>query len=54
MEKHIGQCARCRQDCDSLKKTLAMCRTAAPAVAVPRDVQDSVKVALRDFLARQA
>lgn len=51
MERHIEACARCRGACDTLKRTLALCRTAGPAVKVPASVQASVKMALRDFLA---
>lgn len=54
MERHLAQCARCRGACDSLKNTLALCRTAGPALEVPADVQASVKRALRDFLAQRA
>lgn len=54
MERHIEACARCRGACDSLKHTLALCRTAGPAVDVPASVQASVKVALRNFLAENA
>jgi RNA polymerase sigma-70 factor (ECF subfamily) len=52
MERHIEACARCRGACDSLKRTLALCRRAGPSVDVPASVQASVKVALRDFLAQ--
>ncbi len=51
MERHLQTCDRCRGTCDSLKRTLALCRTSGPAVQVPSSVQASVKVALRDFLA---
>ncbi len=51
MERHIQSCDRCRGTCDSLKRTLALCRTSGPAVRVPASVQASVKVALRNFLA---
>ena len=54
MERHLETCPRCRQTCDSLKRTLELCRTAGTAVEVPPAVQASVKVALRDFLARGA
>lgn len=50
MERHLQACDRCRGACDSLKRTLALCRTAVP---VPTPVQASVKVALRDFLAEK-
>jgi RNA polymerase sigma-70 factor (ECF subfamily) len=54
MEQHLAGCPRCRRACDSLKRTLELCRTAGTAVEVPPAVQASVKVALRDFLARGA
>jgi len=50
MERHVESCARCRGACDSLKRTLALCRAGPPA-RVPAAVQDSVRVALRNFLA---
>ena len=40
--------------CDSLKRTLALCRTVGPAVPVPASVQASVKTAVRSFLAENA
>lgn len=49
MERHLQGCERCRGTCDSLKRTLAVCRT-APSPRVPPAVQDSVRVALRSFL----
>jgi RNA polymerase sigma-70 factor (ECF subfamily) len=54
MERHIAACARCRGACDSLKNTLALCRTTGPALAVPADVQASIKLALRSFIAQNA
>lgn len=54
MERHLASCPRCRGTCDSLKRTLAVCRTSGPAVEVPAAVQDSVKIALRDFLGSPA
>jgi RNA polymerase sigma-70 factor (ECF subfamily) len=50
MERHLEGCARCRGSCDSLKRTLALCRTAGASVPVPAPVQASVKTALRSFL----
>ena len=50
MERHVEACSRCRGACDSLKRTLALCRSGPPA-RVPAAVQDSVRVALRNFLA---
>jgi RNA polymerase sigma-70 factor (ECF subfamily) len=52
MERRLEACPRCRGACDSLKRTLALCRTAGPAVVVPASVQASVRVALQDFLAK--
>jgi RNA polymerase sigma-70 factor (ECF subfamily) len=54
MERHLQRCDRCRGTCDSLKRTLALCRTARPTIQVPASVQASVKVALRNFLADNA
>jgi RNA polymerase sigma-70 factor (ECF subfamily) len=54
MERHLEGCARCRGTCDSLKRTLALCRTVGPAFPVPPSVQASVRTALRSFLAQNA
>ena len=54
MERHLEGCARCRGTCDSLKRTLALCRTVGPSVPVPASVQASVKTAVRNFLAEGA
>ena len=54
MERHLEACGRCRGACDSLKRTLALCRRSGPSVEVPASVQASVKVALRNFLAENA
>lgn len=52
MERHLDSCARCRGACDSLRRTLALCRTSAPnTVTVPASVQASVRTALRELLA---
>jgi RNA polymerase sigma-70 factor, ECF subfamily len=53
MERHLESCPRCRTACDSLRRTLALCHTSGATVVVPAAVQASVKVALKDFLARQ-
>ncbi len=50
MEQHLAACAACRGTCDSLKHTLALCRTTAPLLPVPDAVQAAVKVALRNWL----
>ncbi|HEY6553526.1 MAG TPA: sigma-70 family RNA polymerase sigma factor [Vicinamibacteria bacterium] len=52
MEEHLEECGRCRGTCDSLKRTLAVCRSAA-APEVPADVQQAVRAALRAFVAPQ-
>ena len=51
MERHLEGCERCRGTCDTLKRTLALCRSAGASVPVPPPVQASVKSALRSFLA---
>jgi RNA polymerase sigma-70 factor, ECF subfamily len=50
MEHHLDGCPRCRSACDSLKRTLALCRTASNATEVPPSVQASVKKALQSLL----
>ena len=50
MERHLESCGRCRGACDSLKRTLALCRTSGPSAEVPPAVRASVKKALRAFL----
>jgi RNA polymerase sigma-70 factor, ECF subfamily len=50
MERHLDGCGRCRGACDTLKRTLAMCRTAGASVTVPEKVQVAVRSAIRDFL----
>lgn len=54
MERHLEACPRCRGACDSLKRTLVLCRTTGSAAEVPPSVQTSVKVAIRNFLAKRA
>jgi RNA polymerase sigma-70 factor (ECF subfamily) len=49
MEEHLAGCGRCRGTCDSLKRTLAACRSAG-APEVPADVQQAVRAALRAFV----
>jgi RNA polymerase sigma-70 factor (ECF subfamily) len=47
LERHIVDCAPCRAACDSLRRTLALCR-ALPAPAPPGPVRDSLRIALRE------
>jgi len=49
MELHLAECSGCRDDCESLKKTLALCRSSAD-VSVPIHVQESVRHAIRALL----
>jgi RNA polymerase sigma-70 factor (ECF subfamily) len=54
MEQHLTRCARCQSECDSLKRTLAMCRTTPSSAQVPVAVQQAVRLALQDFLKTSA
>jgi len=54
MERHLKTCGRCRGACDTLKRTLALCRTSGESVPIPAAVQASVRTALRGFLAENA
>jgi RNA polymerase sigma-70 factor (ECF subfamily) len=54
MERHLEACGRCRGACDSLKRTLALCRTSGTSAELPASVRASVKKALRTFLAENA
>ena len=47
MERHLDSCAACTDTCDSLKRTLAKCRT-VPTTTVPADIQAAVRRALAD------
>ena len=51
MERHLEACGRCRGACDSLKRTLALCRTSGASAEVPASVRVSVQKALHAFLA---
>jgi RNA polymerase sigma-70 factor (ECF subfamily) len=50
MERHVAACERCRAACDSLRRTLVLCRTTGASVEVPPRIQAAVKVALRQVL----
>lgn len=54
MERHLASCSHCRGACETLRHTLALCRTTAPARAVPVAVQHALQSALLRFLAEQA
>lgn len=49
MEQHLSRCPACRSKCDSLQRTLALCR-AAPLPEVPEAVQADVRRALQRFI----
>jgi RNA polymerase sigma-70 factor (ECF subfamily) len=49
LEAHLGRCRECRGACESLRRTLALCR-AVPATEMPAAVAESVKHAIRAFL----
>jgi RNA polymerase sigma-70 factor (ECF subfamily) len=49
MEAHLAQCHQCRDACESLKRTLAICRQ-LPTPDVPASLAASVKAAIHVFL----
>jgi RNA polymerase sigma-70 factor (ECF subfamily) len=51
MEAHLAQCGRCRDACESLKRTLAMCRE-LPTPEVPASLAASIRSAIRSALKR--
>ncbi|MCC7416892.1 MAG: sigma-70 family RNA polymerase sigma factor [Acidobacteria bacterium] len=52
MEAHLARCGRCRGACDTLKRTLALCRSwATPQVPAP--VAASVRTAIQAFLSER-
>ena len=53
MERHVAACDHCRGACDSLRRTLAVCRT-LPAPEVPDEVQEAVREAVRLFVEKHA
>jgi RNA polymerase sigma-70 factor (ECF subfamily) len=52
LEAHLAQCDHCRGTCETLKRTLALCRQ-LPAPQMPATVAVSVRTALRAFLRQQ-
>jgi RNA polymerase sigma-70 factor (ECF subfamily) len=52
MEAHLAQCALCRNACDSLKRTLAVCRQ-LPTPEVPAPIAASVRTAIQTFINRR-
>jgi RNA polymerase sigma-70 factor (ECF subfamily) len=51
MERHVATCPRCSAACDSLKRTLVLCRSAAGEV--PADVQQEVRAAVQRAISRR-
>lgn len=51
MEAHLVRCNHCRAACESLKRTLAICRQ-LPTPDVPASLATSVRAAIREFLDR--
>lgn len=49
LEAHLEDCQNCRTSCDSLRRSVALCRS-TPAGPVPPGVADSVRHALRAAL----
>jgi RNA polymerase sigma-70 factor (ECF subfamily) len=49
METHLNQCGRCRRTCESLKRTLALCRQ-LPTPEVPAPIAASIKSAIQTFV----
>ena len=49
MEAHLSECPHCRGACDSLKRTLAICRQ-LPTPDVPASLAASVQSAIHAFL----
>jgi RNA polymerase sigma-70 factor (ECF subfamily) len=52
MEAHLAQCGRCRSTCESLKRTLVVCRQ-LPTPEVPASIAASIRAAIRTFLNKQ-
>ena len=51
MEAHLAQCPRCQGRCDSLRRTLVLCKT-SPGPAVSPSTQQLVRVALQRAMAQ--
>jgi RNA polymerase sigma-70 factor (ECF subfamily) len=49
MERHVDGCPHCKGVCDSLKRTLALCKS-APSPLVPQHVQESLRKAVQAAL----
>jgi RNA polymerase sigma-70 factor (ECF subfamily) len=49
MEAHLAHCPRCRGTCESLRRTLAVCRQ-LPTPEVPASIAASIRAAIQTFL----
>lgn len=49
MDEHVAGCPRCKGECDSLRKVLALCKNEARGGEVPPAVQASVQRAIRQL-----
>jgi len=49
MERHLAGCPSCASRCESLQRTLSLCK-ATPLPVVPAPVQNEVRVALKRFI----
>ena len=49
MEAHLAQCGHCRGTCESLKRTLAVCRQ-LPTPEVPPSIAASIRRAIQTFV----
>jgi RNA polymerase sigma-70 factor (ECF subfamily) len=49
MERHVDSCSHCKGLCDSLKRSLALCKS-APSPLVPQQVQESLRKAVQAAL----
>ena len=49
LEDHLSRCPRCTEACDSLKRTVSLCRR-IPGDEVPAPVRAAVRQALRHAL----
>lgn len=49
MEAHLAECGRCRGTCESLKRTLTVCRQ-LPTPEVPAPIAASIRAAIQSFV----
>jgi RNA polymerase sigma-70 factor (ECF subfamily) len=49
MEAHLARCSHCRNACESLKRTLAMCRD-LPTPEIPASLAATIKAAIHTVL----